>query len=156
MSFRETWQRFRANDRKGLLIDRVEGPLAITKRGYVFDRRAFRAYALLVGVVIVYIMFSSGVGWRELYISCPWTNERDCENPCYHNFRDERCSEIVLREYLPRGYTLGRTPPPEYEAQVRGLFFVIVGGFLFAFGMNHYLHNRGRSLRLILPEEARR
>ena len=152
MTFKEKWRCFREWDRKGLLIERVEGSRAYTSRGYVFDRRVFRVYALLVLACLLYIIFSAGVGWREYYVYCSLKNVDGCGNPCYYNYYQEECAPIRELERLPPGFLLGKLPSERYNSLSKGYLYVLFYGFVTAFALNHLLHNRGKSLRTILPE----
>ena len=116
------WKRFREFDRKGLLIDKVVGSKAYTKMGYVFDRRIFRVYFFLIVVpMILWVMWSSGVGWREFYVSCPISGYGQCENPFYLNCDMKGCESIKYMEFLPRGFEMGNKPTAEFERTMRNL-----------------------------------
>jgi hypothetical protein len=144
------WKKLREFDKRGVLMERVEGPFGITKKGYVVDRRVFRVYMALVVALIAYIMFTSGVGWNEVYVACPLDHMGECENPCY--LGGDKCGALQFQEYIAPGTEFGRLPPPEYESQKRGLWWFIVCGFVLAFSINHMMHNRGKSIGDLFPD----
>lgn len=143
------WKKFREFDEKGLLIDRVEGDFGITKRGYVFDRRIFQGYMILVFLVIFGIMLTSKVPIHAFYATCA-ANGPACQNPCFH--AGDRCGVYQNLEFLTPGSVIGTPPDPAFGRQLRGLLFVIGFGFLAAFGLNKLLWNLGRSVAMIFPE----
>lgn len=148
------WRKFREWDDKGLLIDRVDGDLAITKRGFIFDRRIFRSYVILVFVLIFWIMLTSKVPIHAFYFECS-VNGPACVNPCFdagRHVKGDRCSPYADNEFLRPGESIGMPPDPAYGRQVAGLLLVAVVGFLAAFGLNKRLWNRGRSIKMIFPE----
>lgn len=144
------WLKFRAFDKRGLLADRVEGSKAFTSKGYVIDRRIFRWYFFgLVLPMIVVLMVVSDVGWREAYVSCPVEATGPCENWCFQG--GDRCGAAQFVETLSPGESIGIAPSPEFERQVRGVWWVVVSGALLALILNHVWHNRGRRVSDLLP-----
>ena len=149
-------QKFREFDAKGLLIDKVVGPLAYTKDGYVFDRRVFRTYALLLLLIIVYIGATHNVGFNNFYLHCAVDDnpiETQCVNPCYENYDREECAPIVDLETIPRGFTLGTPPDPSFMRAINVLFWCVGIGFVLSCVINHYLHNKGRPISTIFHME---
>ena len=143
------WKRFREWDQKGLLIDRVEGEKAITKRGFIFDRRIFRVYMIVVFAMIFWIMATSSVPIHAFYANCS-ANGPACPNPCYKG--GDRCGEYQFMETLQPGITIGTPPDQSYLSKINGLFLVIFFGFVVAFSVNKMIWNRGRSIETIFPE----
>ena len=150
---REKWNKFREWDKKGLLVERVKGSKAYTKKGYVIDRRIFRVYFfLLVLPAILYVVLTAGVGWSEFYVSCPIDGYGECKNPFYLNCDREECRQIESREFLPRGFQLGEKPSKEFKNQVLGVELIAFGGFLVALGLNHFWHNKRKKLSDLFPD----
>lgn len=145
------WRRFRAWDEKGPFMHEVKGELAITRGGYVFDRRVFRVVLILFFGLLVWMIYTANVGHQEVYISC--TGTTPCENQFYHNCDHPVCAPIVNQEILPPGFALGTPPSVEFHRQVKGLVLITVSLFILAFVVNHFLHNKGRSLNTIMPME---
>lgn len=139
-------------DGKGLLVDRVVGDLAFTRRGYCFDRRVFRVYLIVVFGMLALVMFSSSVGVHEFYLSCP-VDGPSCSNPYYLSCDRVECESIRGQEFLRPGFHLGTPPTEEFGRLVRDFLLVVVLGFVLAFVVNHLLHNRGRSLSTIVELE---
>ena len=150
MTFRSLWQRFRDFDRRGLLVERVQGHLAFTQRGYVINRRIFQAYIAIVILAIIALGLLSGVGWREAYAHCPVGTVGKCWNPCFE--KEGRCSSINNQEFLLPGETLGVEPNTDFQNGLRALIFFILGGAFLAFAMNHLMHNRGRPFKYLFPK----
>lgn len=151
---RDWWRRFRAFDNKGLLVERVEGSFAYTRRGYVVNRWIFRAYLVSVLLVLCVVGLTSHVGWREFYVSCPLDAPGPCKNPFYLDCPVAGCRQIEREEFLPRGFSLGRAPDAGFEKSVEYAVWYVCVGFILTLGVNHYVHNRGRPFRYILPYDG--
>ena len=157
------WKKFREWDNKGLLIDRVDGCMAYTKRGYVFNRWFFRAYTAVIVMVVLFIILNSSAGWKEFYLHCPTEEEAAergyanyfggwCSNPCYRDYDNKYCALVADMEFLPSGFTIGNPPSEELSRQLNGLLWIIICGFILAFSLNHLRYNRGRPLEHIFNE----
>lgn len=144
------WRDFMEFDRKGILVAKVKGRMAFTHRGYVIDRLVFRVYLALVLLCILAVGFFSSVGWREAYAYCPEDTVGKCWNPCFQ--KGERCAPISHQEFLSPGEAIGNPQHEDFDERVRGLWFVIFGGALLAFALNHLWHNRGRPVSHLFPK----
>lgn len=143
------WRKLLEWDNKGLLADRIVGDLAITKRGYVLDRRIFKVYLIVFFLSLSYVMYVSSADFREIHVHCP-ENGPSCANPCYG--LEGVCSPYNEIEQLYPGQSFGNAPDPLFFSQLYGLLWITIGGLLVAFGVNHLCHNRGRPLSYLLPE----
>ena len=98
------WSRLREFDGKGLLVDRVSGELAFTRKGYCFDRRVFKSYLILVFLVLSLILFFSHAGLKNFYLVCD-NYGQPCVNPFYH---DDHLISNIKTEILNKN----KSPPP--------------------------------------------
>lgn len=136
------WKKFREFDNRGLLIDHVEGHMAYTKTGYVFNRWFFRAYVLLLVLVIVAAIGTAS----ELsghYVHCP-EGAGSCPNPLFMNCAYDWCRDFEMLEFLPAGFTRGSPPGDEYYVRFRVVTgFAVLGAIIVLF-LNHFRYNRGK------------
>jgi hypothetical protein len=147
------WARLRSFDERGLLIDRLEGDLAITKKGYIFDRRIFRVFLIFMFATLAYLMFTTtNVQVHEFYMVC--VGPTPCQNQFYHACDREECKSIENQEVLPAGFELGKKPDPIFEKKISWFVEALLGAFVLTFLANHFLHNKGRSLETIFNLEV--
>lgn len=147
------WRRFRSWDNKGLLIDRVKGDLAITKKGYIFDRRIFRVFLIFMFLMVTYFVATSeNVRLHEFYLVC--RGPTPCQNQFYHACDIEECKSIENQELLPAGFELGKKPDPLFEQRIDWFVQSLIALFVLSFVANHFSHNKGRSLNTILNVEV--
>ena len=143
------WRGLWELQKKGLLVERVDGRFSYTRTGYRFDRYLIRGGLGLSLLVLlggfVYGMFL-GVGFHELYYSCPWNESLGCANPYYLRCTESFCQEFQFVEHFSPGQTLG-VPPNERFLRVSNWASIIgVSVFVLSLLFNHFLYNRGKSI----------
>lgn len=142
MTFKEFW----AKQKKGFLIDRVEGRYSYTRKNYKFDRYLLRG-AIIFSMVLLGLCFlygySQGYHLNELYVTCPgdaWLP--GCLNPCYQQWSEPLCEGLQNQEFILPGGSIGKTPDMVmllyFRFAIWGSLIVIVKALLY----NHWKHNR--------------
>lgn len=132
-----------------------------TKKGYKFDKRIFAIYFIVVLFMALVVMQRHNWDFSARpYFKCEL---EQCQNPFYYTptckaqltagfgliplYTTEDCKdtcEWCNEAYLPRG---------EYGEKkdsylLNNMWFIVLGLYVVAFVVNHYIHNRGRPFDL--------
>lgn len=107
---------------------------------YVFDRWIFTTMMLLIFGFLFYVAWS--YNFNLDYYNCIKPAQMDvlkgCKNPFYQAPTWKQSEYLYPGEY-------GTKPGFLFDS----IWGVVIGSFILAFGLNHYVHNKGKKLGLL-------